>query len=70
MTRREKFINQWKKKDFNDEINDKEIAAEFLEFSTLPLLYMTEDIQKVNQFYRRAVKIYIMSIAWDFFRNI
>ena len=40
---------------------------ELLEFSTLPLLYMTEDIQKEIEFYRRAVKINGMAIAWDVF---
>ena len=48
---------------FYDEFNDKEIVLELLDFSTILLLYMTDDIQEDIQFYRRAG----MVIAWDDF---
>ena len=64
--------------DIDGEINDEELVLELLKFSTqpsdtvycankIPLLYMTEDIQKDTEFYRRAVKINGIAIAWDVF---
>ena len=52
--------------EFDDEINDKGIVLELLKFSTISLLYMTEDIQKDIAFYTRAVKLNGNSIALDF----
>ena len=37
---------------------------ELLRFSTVPLLYKTEDIQKDIDFYRRSVKTIGLAIAW------
>ena len=51
----------------NDEIIDEKMVLEKLKFSTIPLLYITEDIQKDDEFYRKAVKISGMAIAWDVF---
>ena len=48
---------------FHNELNDKELVLEFLQVSTLALLYMTEDIQKQIEFYRRIPKINRMAIA-------
>ena len=45
--------------EFDDELNDKELVLEFLEFSTISLQYMTEDLQKDTDFYRRAVKMLV-----------
>ena len=45
--------------------NDEESVLEILEFSTLHLLCMTEDIQKDIEFYRGAVTVNGMSLAWD-----
>ena len=36
-------------------------------FSTIPLLYMKEDLQRDDNFYREAVKINSMAMAWDLF---
>ena len=49
------------------EMNDEELMLELLKFSTLPLLYMTEDIQKDMGFYLRAVKINGVAFAWGVF---
>ena len=40
-----------------DEVNHKELVLEFLKFSTIPLIYMTADIQKDVEFHGRAVSI-------------
>ena len=53
--------------EFDGEINDEELVLELLTFSTIPLLYMTENIQKDIGFHRRAVKINGMAIVWDVF---
>ena len=50
--------------EFDGEKNDRKLVLEILQFSTLPLLYMTEDIQKVIETYRRAVKFNGKAIAW------
>ena len=36
-----------------------------LKFSLIPVLCMAEDIQKFNDFHRRAVKTNGIAIAWD-----
>ena len=65
-TRNTKEIyKQMENDEFDGEINDKELVVELLKFSTTPLLYMTEDIQKDIEFHRRAVKINGMVFAWD-----
>ena len=62
--------------EYDGEIN--ELVLELLKLSThspptlccantIPLLYMTADIPKDIEFYRRAVKINGMAIAWDLF---
>ena len=38
---------------------------DLLKFSTTPLLYMAEKIQKDIQFYQRSVQINGMAIGWD-----
>ena len=45
--------------DFNGEINDKELVLELLQFSTTPLLYMTEDIQKDFEILGELLKLTI-----------
>ena len=52
---------------FVGKMNDKDLVLDFLKFSTISLLYMTEDIRKDIDFYRRAVKFNGIAIAWDFF---
>ena len=51
--------------DFDGEINVRELVQDFLKCSTIPLLYMTEDIRKGVDFYPRAVRFIGMAIAWD-----
>ena len=63
----EENYKQMKNNDFNGEIIDKVLVLQFLVFSTLALLYMTEDIQNVFEFYRRALKNNGMWIALDVF---
>ena len=46
--------------EFDGELNDNELVIEFLMFSTIPLLYITEDKQKDVEFYQRVVKINCM----------
>ena len=55
------------KDEFDGELNDNELVIELLMFSTIPLLYITEDKQKDIEFYQRAVKINCMAIEWDLF---
>ena len=59
------IVEQMENYEFDDEINDKDIVLDLLEFSTVPMLYRTENKQKDNDFYRRAVKLSGMTIAWD-----
>ena len=59
------IYKQMENDDFDSEMADKEIVLQLLKFSTTPLVYMTEDIQKDIEFYRRAVEINGMAIAWD-----
>ena len=40
--------------EFDGEIKEKNLVLQLLKFSTLLLLYMTEDIQKDIEFYTRA----------------
>ena len=40
--------------EIDGEINDKKLVLKLLEFFTIPFLYMTEDIQKHIEFYRRV----------------
>ena len=51
----------------NDESDSKKIHKELvlgsLQFPIILLLYMTEDIQKYNDFYQTVVKINNMAIA-------
>ena len=58
---------QMENDEFDVEKFDKKLMLELPEFSTILLLYMTEVIQKDNEFYRRARKNNGMSIAWDVF---
>ena len=51
--------------EIDGKINDKEIVLDLLKVSTLPLLYLTGDIQKDIAFYRRTTKINGMASAWD-----
>ena len=66
MNNRKKY-KQIEYDEFDGELNDKKIELEKLKFSTLPLLYMTEDTQKDFKFYGRAVEINGMAIEWDVF---
>ena len=50
--------------EFDDELINKELVLELLKFSLIPLLYMTEDIQKDFEFYRRVDKNNGMAIAY------
>ena len=56
---------QMENDELDGEMNDREIVLELIESSTARLLYMTEDIRKDIKFYRKAVKINGMAIAWD-----
>ena len=53
--------------EFDGQINDKKLELELLKFSTLPLLYMTEDMQKDIELYQWVVKVDSMAIAWVVF---
>ena len=65
----ERNYKQMGNKEFDGEINDKEIVLDYLKVSTqpsatvcccantIPLLCMNEEIQKDNEIYRSAVKI-------------
>ena len=64
------FHKQMDKDEFDCEFNYEEIVIELLKFSTNPLLYMTEDMQKDIEFCRRAVKLNGMKNAWDVFRYL
>ena len=72
------IIKQMENDEFDGEINDKELALELLKYSMqpsatvccanrIPWLYMAGTQQKDNEFYRRALKINVMAIAWDVF---
>ena len=52
---------------FDGEVDEKDLVLEQIKFSTLPLIYMFEDIQKRLNFNERVVKINSMAIAWDVF---
>ena len=53
--------------EFDGEIKDKELVLELIEFSTTPVLYMTEDIRKDVEFYQTADKNNGMAIEWEVF---
>ena len=53
--------------EFDGEITDKKLVFDLLKFSTIPLLYLTKDIQKVIAFYLRAAKVNSDVIAWAVF---
>ena len=53
--------------EFDGEIFDKELVREIFKFSTIPLLYMTENRKKNTEFYWRVSKIDCMAIAWVVF---
>ena len=59
-----KLKKQMENDEFDGEINDKELVLELLKFSTIPLLYMTEYLQKDIEFYQKAVIIDGMGVAW------
>ena len=61
------FQKQMGNDELDGEITDKELVLEFLKFSALPPLYMTEDSQRDNYFYRRAVKIIGIATARNVF---
>ena len=60
-------MNNWKTMTLMVKKNDTKLVLELLEFSTTPLLNMTEVIQKDIEFYRRTVKMNGMSIARNVF---
>ena len=62
-----KIFKQLENKELNGVIKDEELVLELLEFSTLPLLYMTGDIQKDIEFYRSLVKFNGIPIAYNVF---
>ena len=64
-TKTKEFSNQLENDEFGSELNDKYVLLELINFSTIPLLYMTEGIQKDSAYYRRAFEINGMAIAWD-----
>ena len=53
------ICKQMKIDKFNGEINDKELVLELLQFSTTPLLYMTEDVQKDFEILGELLKLTI-----------
>ena len=59
-----KIYEQMENEEVDGEINDEELVLKLLKFSTLPLLCMTEDLQKDIKFERRVVEINGMVIAW------
>ena len=52
--------------EFDGEINDKELVLKLLDFSTIPLLYMTEDIQKDIEFYEELLKLTVWQLQGVF----
>ena len=52
---------------FDGEISDKVILLELEKFSTVLLLFLTKDDQQSFEFYRGAVKINGIAIAWHAF---
>ena len=52
---------------FFDEVSDREMLLELFTYSTLLLPYLTEEMQKSVDVYRRGVKIKGMMIALDVF---
>ena len=56
---------QMENEEVDGEIPDKDFVLELFKFSTLPRLYMTEDIQKDIGFYRKVVKTNGMTRVWD-----
>ena len=52
---------------FDGELNDQDLVLEFIQFSTLPVLLLIEDIQKDIDFHRRAVEVNGMALARDVF---
>ena len=55
-------------KDESDgEITNEELVLQLFSFSKIPLLYMTDHIQKDIELYRKTVKINDKVIAWDVF---
>ena len=59
------FYEQMEIDAFYGEINDEELVRELPESSLIPLLYMTQGIQKDNLFHRKSVKVNGMAIAWE-----